>query len=39
MASKKARKSFWRRERHKAKASMWKREPKRNPRKVGHGPN
>jgi len=37
--SAKSRKTKTRRERRLAKASGFKREPKRNPKKVGHGPN
>lgn len=31
--------AFNRRERRKAKQSGWRRQPKANPKKVGHGPN
>lgn len=39
MSSVTAKRRFSRRERRKAKQSKWRREPKRNPKKVGHGPN
>lgn len=39
MSSRKSRRTFWRRERRKMKASGYTRGAKRNPRKHGHGPN
>lgn len=35
----KRKKRYHRRERRKTKQSNWRREPKQNPKKVGHGPN
>lgn len=39
MTSRNAKTRYNKRERRKAKQSGWKREPKRNPKKCGHGPN
>lgn len=38
MTARSTRKRYHRRERRKAKQSQWQREPKGNPKKVGHGP-